>query len=128
MNYEWSLDVLYKGYDDPDFAKDMERLDESLARTNEFAEKIASMPPREALLEYIKQGEEDQRNKFSQRYPQRVFLHQLHECSVDERSEDIAIKKNGIGAYAGQNHRHGKERIGPVANGGQHAICDASGV
>ena len=60
MNYEWSLDVLYKGYDDPKFAEDLAKLDEAIARTNRFADEIASMPPREALLEYIKQGEEDE--------------------------------------------------------------------
>ena len=60
MNYEWSLDVLYKGYDDPKFAEDMKSLDESLARTNKFADEIASMPPKEALTEYIRHGEEDQ--------------------------------------------------------------------
>lgn len=60
MNYEWSLDVLYKGYDDPKFAEDMASLDKALARTNLFADEIASMPPREALLEYISQNEEDQ--------------------------------------------------------------------
>lgn len=60
MNYEWSLDVLYKGYDDPKFAQDSAKLDEAIARTNRFADEITSMPPREALLEYIKQGEEDE--------------------------------------------------------------------
>ena len=60
MNYEWSLDILYRGYDDPKFAEDMAKLDESIARTNKFADEIASMPPREALLEYIRQSEEDQ--------------------------------------------------------------------
>ena len=59
MNHEWSLDVLYRGYDDPKFAEDMKKLDEALARTNGFAENIASMPPKEALFEYIQQGEED---------------------------------------------------------------------
>ena len=60
MNYEWSLDALYKGYDDPKFAEDMKKLDESIARTNRFAEEISSLPPKEALLEYIRQGEEDE--------------------------------------------------------------------
>lgn len=60
MSYEWSLDALYKGYDDPKFAEDSAKLEEALVRTNKFAEEIASMPPREALLAYIRQGEEDQ--------------------------------------------------------------------
>ncbi|MCH5197790.1 MAG: M3 family oligoendopeptidase [Oscillospiraceae bacterium] len=57
MNYTWSLDVLYKGYDDPKFAEDMESLDKALANMNKFADEIASLPPKEALLEYIKQSE-----------------------------------------------------------------------
>ncbi|MCH5279400.1 MAG: M3 family oligoendopeptidase [Christensenellaceae bacterium] len=61
MNSVWSLDVLYKGYDDPKFKEDFEKLDEAIARTNRFADEIASMPPRDAVLEYIKHGEEDQR-------------------------------------------------------------------
>ena len=27
-NYEWSLDTLYKGYDDPNFLEDIEKLKE----------------------------------------------------------------------------------------------------
>lgn len=60
MNYTWSLDVLYKGYDDPEFAKDMEKLDAALARINLFADEIALMQPKEALKEYIKLSEENQ--------------------------------------------------------------------
>ena len=60
MNSEWSLDVLYKGYDDPQFAEDSAKLDEAIARTNRFADEIVSMPPRDALLAYIQYGEEDQ--------------------------------------------------------------------
>lgn len=60
MSYEWSLDVLYKGYNDPKFAEDLASLDEALARTNRFADEIASIPPRDALLEYIKQSEADE--------------------------------------------------------------------
>lgn len=59
MNSEWSLDILYKGYDDPDFAADMKKLDEAIDRTNRFAEEIAGLPPRDALLTYIRYGEED---------------------------------------------------------------------
>ena len=43
MNSEWSLDILYKGYDDPKFAADMAKLDERCARLNELA---ASLPDR----------------------------------------------------------------------------------
>lgn len=58
--YEWSLDVLYKGYDDPNFTEDLAKLDKAIERINRLADEIATLPPREALLTYIKQGEEEQ--------------------------------------------------------------------
>lgn len=58
MNSEWSLDVLYKGYDDPKFIQDFAKVDEIVERTNAFAEKISEMDPKEAVLTYIKYGEE----------------------------------------------------------------------
>lgn len=58
MNSEWSLDVLYKGYDDPKFIEDFAKVDEFVERTNAFAEKISEMDPKEAVLTYIKYGEE----------------------------------------------------------------------
>ncbi len=40
MNQEWSLDVLYKGYDDPDFIRDMERLPDKI---EEYRKVVASL-------------------------------------------------------------------------------------
>ena len=37
MNSEWSLDELYKGFDDPKFAADLAKYDEMIAKINEFA-------------------------------------------------------------------------------------------
>lgn len=61
MNSEWSLDVLYKGYDDPKFIADFAMVDERIARTNEFAKNIGTMEPAEALKRYILDSEDDYR-------------------------------------------------------------------
>ena len=53
MNSEWSLDELYKGFDDPKFAADLAKYDEKIAKTNEFAAKISDMQPLDALKTYI---------------------------------------------------------------------------
>ena len=53
MNSEWSLDELYKGFDDPKFAADLAKYDEMIAKTNEFAAKISDMQPLDALKTYI---------------------------------------------------------------------------
>lgn len=58
MNSEWSLDVLYKGFDDPKFAADMKKVDEKIAETNEFAAKLGSMSDKDTLLAYIRISEE----------------------------------------------------------------------
>lgn len=53
MNSEWSLDELYKGFDDPKFAADLAKYDEMIAKINEFAGKISDMQPLDALKTYI---------------------------------------------------------------------------
>ena len=53
MNSEWSLDELYKGFDDPKFAADLAKYDEMIAKINEFAAKISDMQPLDALKTYI---------------------------------------------------------------------------
>ena len=37
MNGEWSLEVLYKGYDDPAFEEDLKHLDERTVQIQELA-------------------------------------------------------------------------------------------
>ena len=49
MNGEWSLDVLYKGYDDPKFAEDRTAFDAACARMNELAAALDGMEPKKAL-------------------------------------------------------------------------------
>ncbi len=57
MNSEWSLDVLYKGYDDPKFIADFAKVDEVVSNTKAFAAKMNDMDPKEALLTYIHESE-----------------------------------------------------------------------
>lgn len=57
MNSEWSLDVLYKGFDDPKFTSDMASLDEFIAKVNAFAEKLPELKPIEVLRTYIDESE-----------------------------------------------------------------------
>ncbi len=44
MNKEWSLDVLYKGYDDPKFQEDEKELDELIQEFVGFAEDLSGDP------------------------------------------------------------------------------------
>ena len=46
MNSEWSLEVLYKGFDDPKFAADFEKFDGIIGKINSLAEGINSMQPK----------------------------------------------------------------------------------
>lgn len=57
MNSEWSLDVLYKGFDDPKYAQDLALLDACIAKVNEFAGKLPEMQPIEVLKTYIDDSE-----------------------------------------------------------------------
>lgn len=53
MNSEWSLDVLYKGFDDPRFQEDFNKVDEVCGKVNAFAEGLPGGDARENLLTYI---------------------------------------------------------------------------
>ena len=44
MNKEWSLDILYKGYDDPQFGKDEAELDALIDEFSKFAGDLSGEP------------------------------------------------------------------------------------
>ena len=44
MNKEWSLEKLYKGYDDPQFKADEQKLDELLKEIAEFTAYLSGNP------------------------------------------------------------------------------------
>ena len=49
MNKEWSLDVLYKGYDDPKFEADEKELDQLIKEFTEFAADLKGDPKEELV-------------------------------------------------------------------------------
>lgn len=53
MNKEWSLDLLYKGYDSPEFKRDIEAMAEVVRETNEAAKHFGEKSPRETLVSFI---------------------------------------------------------------------------
>ena len=58
MNEVWNLDPLYKGFDDPAFAADMEKLTEKAKEVAALAEALPGMEPLQGLKEGIRQMEE----------------------------------------------------------------------
>lgn len=58
MNKEWSLDILYKGYDDPAFLADFNRVATIQAQLSETVNKLPQMPEEEALVAGLKISEE----------------------------------------------------------------------
>ena len=52
MNEVWNLEPIYKGFDDPQFAADLERLKQKVAYAAQFAAGLETMEP----LEGLKQG------------------------------------------------------------------------
>lgn len=53
MNSEWSLDVLYKGFDDPKFQEDFQKIDEICEKVNSFAAGLPGGDAKENLLTYL---------------------------------------------------------------------------
>ena len=58
MNEVWNLDPIYKGFDDPAFAADMEKLTEKAKEVAAFAEKLPGLAPLAGLKEGILLQEE----------------------------------------------------------------------
>ena len=58
MNGQWNLEVLYKGFDDPQFLADFAQGQKLLGEFAAFAENIENLEPAEALRESIQRQEE----------------------------------------------------------------------
>ena len=58
MYNEWSLDVFYKGIDDPKLAQDMERLQEVIGIYKETVNGLTKEDPRVSLRSVVEIGEE----------------------------------------------------------------------
>ena len=51
MNACWNLDVIYKGFEDPAFASDLQELKNAIAAFISLAEKLEEKAPLEGLKE-----------------------------------------------------------------------------
>ena len=49
MNYQWNLDRIYKGFEDPAYAADMERMQQLVKEFTTFAESLPTIDPLEGL-------------------------------------------------------------------------------
>ena len=58
MNKEWSLDILYKGYDDPAFKADFEKVDTVQAEMHKKVLELPNMTEEDALVAGLKATEE----------------------------------------------------------------------
>ena len=57
MNGQWNLEVLYKGFDDPQYISDFEKMEEQLKDFAAFAQQIDALEPAEALHMSIEKQE-----------------------------------------------------------------------
>jgi pepF/M3 family oligoendopeptidase len=53
MNYNWNLDTLYKSFDDPAFAEDQTKLEQTLAAFTAFTKELSSADAATALVQGI---------------------------------------------------------------------------
>ena len=53
MNKTWDLTILYKGFDDPEFASDMKKLSEIIERAQQSAAEADAADHRKLLLDYV---------------------------------------------------------------------------
>ena len=58
MNQVWNLDPIYKGFEDPNFEKDMTALAQSVAQVKTFADDLSAQQPLEGLKEGIRLQED----------------------------------------------------------------------
>ena len=49
MNYQWNLDRIYKGFEDPAYTADMERMQQLVKEFTAFAESLPTIDPLEGL-------------------------------------------------------------------------------
>ena len=89
MNSEWSLDVLYTGYDSPEFKADMKAVDEVVAEVNSFAAKLNELPVLEAL-----RGAIDLQEKSGE-----LFFKLFEFCAL---KQSVNTKDAEAAAYMGQ--------------------------
>ena len=89
MNSEWSLDVLYKGYDTPEFQNDVKEVQNIVDRFNEAAASLDPARPKETLLNVIGLMEESSL----------LFSRLFEFCSL---SQSVNTSDEKAAAYMGQ--------------------------
>ena len=87
MNEVWNLDVIYKGFDDPAFAADLQALKEKVAAFAELAEKLPEMEPAAGLCEGIRLQEE--LNKLGMKLAEYAMLRQSANAADPEAGSNI---------------------------------------
>ena len=87
MNEVWNLDVIYKGFDDPAFAADLQALKEQVAAFAALAEKLPAMEPAAGLKEGIRVQEA--LNKLGMKLAEYAMLRQSANAADPEAGSNI---------------------------------------
>lgn len=58
MNTEWSLDALYKGYQDKSFTDDLKKLEDLIKQIKDFIKNLSHMAPEDGILKAVAYFEE----------------------------------------------------------------------
>lgn len=95
MNTEWSLDVFYKGYDDPAFEEDLMLLDEKAAGLETSLKKARTQNDKEGLVTVLHAMEDY--DKVAKKTGEYVFLRQSVD-TTDGRTKDYSGRINRIDA------------------------------
>ena len=89
MNEVWNLDSIYRGFDDPDFALDLQNLRQMAKQYNEFADGVAEMD----CLEGLKQGI---------RWQEKLMMHAMKLYDYAQLRQAADTRDAQAGSYIGQ--------------------------
>jgi len=87
MNEVWNLDVIYKGFDDPAFASDLEALKAQVTAFADLAQKLPAMEPAAGLKEGIRVQEE--MNRLGMKLAEYAMLRQSANAADPEAGSNI---------------------------------------
>ncbi len=97
MNEKWNLDILYKGFDDPEFKKDAEAFDEVISELNTLAEKCESMAHAELIAKAI--------TLWERQYTlmEKLFIFASLKYSADTRDDEASSTADVLSAKASRS-------------------------
>ena len=78
MNYEWNLDSIYHGFDDPQYDADMAFLRRQVELLTLLSGKLPGMDPRQGLREGLAILEAMEQTAQKQSYGDGLHQHNLH--------------------------------------------------